>query len=188
MPTEPLTLIQASQGRGGRRGTRTRPTLTPATFLECTAAVYALSFDQEWKRKALNAVPSVVSAMLLTLQHSGRAANLTAARPDSPACYTMDNVEVVRGLRAVAGFTAWHPWPGFSPASQAAKTQQAVDRVLWLDATAALSASHYALAIFPDTEIVADVDPTDWGSSVLVQLMAIAWLPIDQRSVACFGP
>ena len=109
-----------------------------------------------------------VAASLAVLRRERQENGLTIAKPDYPVCYTMDNVEVWRGLRAAGAL------------KEADATLAAIERALWEE-----SASCYRIAVQTDGG-KQSADLTQWYPGQMAQLLAIAWLPISERRRALY--
>lgn len=104
-----------------------------------------------------------VAPTLAVLRRERQSNGLTVAKPDYPVCYTMDNVEVWRGFRAVEA------------GADAARTLAAIDKELWDE-----RAQCYRLAVQPDGGIH-QADLMQWYPGQMAQLMAIGWLLPSER-------
>jgi hypothetical protein len=147
------------------------------TFLTLAAAYVDQTGDSKTVTDLYPGLIQVARVPLLTLQKSG----LTHARPDYPVAYLMDNVEV------------WKGWDSFSRLAALARKRDdereyraradsllaAIDRWLW-----AQSEGYYAWALHPDGKREKGLER--WYPEVMANLMAIAFLPGDERRRGLF--
>lgn len=148
-----------------------------ATLLEVCAALQRAAPDAAWLRQRRPVLERAVAALRLTLQPNG----LTCARPGWPVMYTMDNIEVWRGLNAGAemagalGDVAWQR----ELAERAARTGQALGRELFDEARQV-----YRVGV--QTNGASMKDKGDWYPWVMANLMAVAELPSAPRQRGLF--
>jgi hypothetical protein len=128
--------------------------------------------DRRWLRTRRPFARRSVDAMLLTLQRQ----DLTIAKPSWPVMYTMDNVEVLRGLRAGERFLGGDGATDADRRAAArcrevgARMEAAIARRLWDDANAC-----YLVGLQTDGGRMAGLEK--WYPDVMANLMAIGWLP-----------
>ncbi len=149
-----------------------------ATYLELCSAIQHTAPDAGWLRTRRPALERAVAAIRLTRQ----ANDLTTARPGWPVLYTMDNIEVLRGLRAAAalagalGDAAWQR----ELESTAARTAQAIGRELY-DETRQI----YGVGV--QTNGAKMKDKGEWYPFVMANLLAVAQLPPAERQCELFA-
>lgn len=140
-----------------------------ATYLELLAALHRAAPDAAWLRGRYAFIRRSVAAMRLTRQPSG----LTTATPKWPVMYTMDNVEVLRGLRASVYLarTAGAESDGRAWDALAAATAIGIARNLW-DARAGT----FLVGLQTDGGRMTAAKGA-WYPDVMANLMAVGWLP-----------
>jgi hypothetical protein len=128
--------------------------------------------DRRWLLTRRSFARRSVDAMLLTLQKQ----DLTTAKPTWPVMYTMDNVEVLRGLRAGEHFLG-----GDAPAARcremAPRVEVAIANRLW-DA----GNGCYLVGLQTDGGRMTGLEK--WYPDIMANLMAIGWLPPDASTAA----
>ncbi|HVK06512.1 MAG TPA: hypothetical protein VM490_23785 [Armatimonadaceae bacterium] len=149
-----------------------------STYLELVDALHRGGPDRAWLRGRYPFVRRSVDAMRLTLQKN----DLTTATPTWPVMYTMDNVEVLRGLRAAVRLAraqgaasdarAW--------AAMADRTQAAIARHLWDEKN-----GWYRVGVQTDGGIMAG-GLAKWYPDVMANLMAIGWFPEEAAATRPF--
>ncbi len=148
-----------------------------ATFLELCGALQRAAPDDVWLRARRPALERAVGAIRLTLQPSG----LTMAKPGWPVCYTMDNCEVLRGLRAAAdmagalGYAVWQR----ELSVMAGRTGQALGWELFDEARQV-----YRVGV--QTNGVSLKAKGAWYPFVMANLLALAELPPTPRQRELF--
>jgi hypothetical protein len=145
-----------------------------STYLELLHALHHADGDKAWLQERYPFVRRSIEAIQLTLQPNG----LTTAHPKWPVMYTMDNVEVLRGLRAAVRMAqavgnrddarAW--------AALADRTPAAIARDLWDSAKGC-----YLVGRQTDNAIFAG-GLEKWYPDVMANLLAIGWLPSNAPS------
>ena len=148
-----------------------------ATFLELCAALQRAAPDAAWLRQRRPVLERAVAALRLTLQTNG----LTCARPGWPVMYTMDNIEVLRGLRAgeeLAGALGDAAWQR-ELATMAERTGQALGRELF-------DAARQVYRVGVQTNGASLKDKGEWYPLVMANLMAVAELPSAPRQHGLF--
>jgi hypothetical protein len=145
-----------------------------STYLELIYALHRADDDKAWLKERYPFVRRAIEAIRLTMQTNG----LTTAHPKWPVMYTMDNVEVLRGLRA-AVLLAKAMGSGDDAKAWAAlgdRTQDAIARYLWDDTKGC-----YLVGRQTDNAVFAG-GLEKWYPDVMANLMAIGWLPKDAPS------
>ena len=148
-----------------------------ATYLDLVLAAYRATRDDGWLRGRQSSLRRVLAAIRSTRQPNG----LSIAKPTYPVMYTMDNVEVWRGLRAAAEVAdrLGDRQEGTDLASDGRATEAAIARLLWDPARQC-----YRVGIQTDggkMEGLSKLYP-----DVLANLMAVAWLPASDRNRGLF--
>mgnify|MGYP001374547390 CR=1 FL=1 len=143
-----------------------------STYLELVDALHRGGPDRPWLRGRYPFVRRSVDAIRLTLQKNG----LTTAHPTWPVMYTMDNAEVLRGLRAAATIARAldetadaRTWD-----AMADRTQSAIARDLWDE-----KAGCYIVGLQTDGGRMTG-GLVKWYPDVMANLMAVGWLPGDE--------
>lgn len=121
---------------------------------------------------------AVSGAIRLTLQPDG----LTWAKPSYRVKLLMDNVEVYRGWRAAALLAQQRGRVSEVQALQrsAERTLNAIEERLFLQ-----ERGYYAWAMHENG--IRESELNSWYPSVMAQLMAVAWLPPNERRKRLFG-
>lgn len=148
-----------------------------ATWLELVDALTPAKPDAKTAKARMPGVKKAVAAISLTMQPNG----LTLAKPDWPVMYTMDNVEVWRGLKAAARLAkrCGSPSPAAEWQAMADRCAAAIAGDLW-DA----SLSSYYIGIQPDGGRMKGL--AAWYPDVMANLMAIGWGPSSTRHGALY--
>jgi hypothetical protein len=156
-------------------GTRDSTDSYASTFLEVMDAIRKR--DPAWTKLRFNDITRAVGAIKLTLQPNG----LTLAKPDWPVMYTMDNVEVWRGMNAAVRLatsagkadsaTAW--------TAIAIGVEVAIERDLWDTVRGS-----YRIGIQPDGGKMEGLE--QWYPDVMANLMAIGWGKPSTRHTALY--
>jgi hypothetical protein len=145
-----------------------------STYLELMDALARVPLpegDRRWLHTRRPFARRSVDAILLTLQKQ----DLTTAKPTWPVMYTMDNVEVLRGLRACAPFLN-----GDGAArcrEMAPRVEAAIARRLW-------DAANYCYLVGLQTDGGRMAGLEKWYPDIMANLMAIGWLPPDGSTAA----
>ncbi|HEU5395922.1 MAG TPA: hypothetical protein VFV81_02055 [Verrucomicrobiae bacterium] len=146
-----------------------------ATYLSLLGAIAEV--DPTWMTNRYARIRLAVQAIVLTRQTNG----LTLAKPGWPIAYTMDNMEVWRGLRAAA------QWAALSGHAQdathwnviAGKVQAAIGNQLW-DA----QRENYAVGL--QTNGARIFAGNEWYPGTMANLMAIGWQDFSGRNAAVY--
>lgn len=118
-----------------------------------------------------------VGAMGLTRQKNG----LTTATPKWPVMYTMDNVEVLRGLRAAVHIAETLKQSGDAKhwSALAAQTETAILRELW-------DTRNHCYLVGLQTDGGKMDGLKKWYPNMMANLMAVGWLPRSERHRALY--
>ena len=148
-----------------------------ATYLELLLSISQTTSDSQWLRAKYSSAARAFAAIRLTLQPSG----LTLAKPTYPIMYTMDNVEVARGLRATEEICRiLKEKAAQAIAAEMAHTMEtALTRDLWN-----ADRQHYRIGVQPDG--FKHEGLTKWYPDVMANLMAIGWRPASRQHRALF--
>lgn len=147
-----------------------------STFLEVMDAIRKR--DPAWTKIRFTDVTRAVGAMQLTLQPNG----LTLAKPEWPVMYTMDNVEVWRGMKAASrlALSAGKNDSADAWAALATRVEVAIERDLW-DAVR----GSYRIGIQLDGGKMEGLEK--WYPDVMANLMAIGWGKPSARHPALYA-
>lgn len=121
------------------------------------------------------AVAKALGAIDLTYQADG----LTFAKPTYRIKYTMDNVEVRRGLSSGAAM-ATTAAAASALGAKAAATLAAIDALLWVPGTGRYTAGIDEVGMLSGS-------PGSWYPDTMAQLMSVAWLPRSARRDALYA-
>jgi hypothetical protein len=148
-----------------------------ATWLELVDALTPPKPDAKTAKARMPGVKKAVAAIRLTMQPNG----LTLAKPDWPVMYTMDNVEVWRGLKAAARLAKRCGSPGLAKEWQAMadRCAAAIASDLWDTGLAS-----YYIGIQPDGGRMKGL--AAWYPDVMANLMAIGWGPSSSRHATLY--
>lgn len=149
-----------------------------AVYVDLLKAIYDASNDSRWLKGFQPSLIKACNAMNMTRQPNG----LTTAKPDYPVMYTMDNVEVLTGLRSAAYlFGVLKDSKRANQANnQADETEKAIGGLLWNE-----SAKCYRVGIQTDGGKLEGLK--DWYPDIMANLMAVAWLPRSVRNVSLYA-
>jgi hypothetical protein len=149
-----------------------------STYLELILAIHQAGHDLPWLRQRAPSLRRALAAMQLTMQPNG----LTQGHPTWPWMYTMDNVTVVRGLRALAELASalGDRDQARTVAALADKTTAALGRELWDD-----SRQSYLIGILKDGARAEGLK--EWYPDIMANLMAIGWMPPSARNRELYG-
>ncbi len=149
-----------------------------STYMELVLAIDRAKPDAAWLRDRAPFLRRTLAAVRLTLQPNG----LTKAHPTWDFMYTMDNVEVAKGLRALAVLArTLRDRPLEAEAAKMARdTTSAVVRDLW-DPTRRC----YRIGVMTNGAKAEGLEK--WYPDVMANLMAVAWLPPSVRNRELFG-
>jgi hypothetical protein len=148
-----------------------------STYLELQAALGGNERDGSWLRERYRFVRLSVAAMGLTRQKNG----LTTATPKWPVMYTMDNVEVLRGLRAASRIAGKVKQSSDAKTwtALADQTEAALSRDLWDPQNRC-----YLVGLQTDGGTMKGLQK--WYPDVMANLMAVGWLPGSARNQSLY--
>jgi len=149
-----------------------------AVYIDLLKAIYTATNDLGWLRERQPFLVKTYNAMNMTRQSNG----LTTAKPGYPVMFTMDNVEVLSGLRSAAYlFGVLRDKERSTRAAKLAKeTEKAIDTLLWNE-----NAKCYRVGIQTDGGKLEGL--SEWYPDVMANLMAVAWLPRSVRNVSLYA-
>ena len=149
-----------------------------STYLELLGLLHRVEPDPLWLRGRWQFVRRSVAAIVLTRQPNG----LTTATPTYPVMYTMDNIEVLRGLRTAVALAK--SFGSKSEVSQwsalADATESGIASKLW-----DYKENCYLVGLQVDGGRAAGL--SKWYPDVMANLMAVGWLPKSERRMQLYG-
>ncbi|MCX6360662.1 MAG: hypothetical protein NT029_12680 [Armatimonadetes bacterium] len=149
-----------------------------STYMELIAALHAARRDPAWLKARAPHLRRAMSAIRLTLDPRG----LTRAHPKWEWMYCMDNVEVARGLHALAATAPAIPDAALAKEASDLRSGilKAIDRELWNEPMGG-----YRVGVMPNGAVSEGL--TKWYPDHMANLMAIAWLPTSKRNAELYG-
>ncbi len=149
-----------------------------STYLELLGLLDRVAPNPLWLRGRWQFVHRSVAAIVLTRQPNG----LTTATPTYPVMYTMDNIEVLRGLRAAVALakSLGNKAEGTEWNALADATESGIAGKLWDP-----KENCYLVGLQVDGGRAAGL--SKWYPDVMANLMAVGWLPRSERRMQLYG-
>ncbi len=149
-----------------------------AVYIDLVKAIFDATNDISWLKSLQPILVKAYNVVNMTRQPNG----LTTAKPEYPVMYTMDNVEVLTGLKSAANlFVILKDSARASQATkQADETKKAIGRLLWNE-----SAKCYRIGIQTDGGKLEGLK--NWYPDIMANLMAAAWLPRSLRNLSLYA-